>query len=78
MCDLPSREESRTPFPNLKKVKLLNFMKINTQIQVSASFSITNKIETVNIIMDNGDLTYKVQYSNGYMETLPIAAFIGY
>jgi hypothetical protein len=52
-------------------------MKVGNHIPVTASFSITQKIELVRIIevLIPGE-QYKVQYSNGYVEELPIGAFI--
>jgi hypothetical protein len=51
---------------------------IGRTVIISASFSINQRETEVLIVRDNGDLTYVVEYPNGYKETLPIGAFIGY
>jgi hypothetical protein len=45
-------------------------------IAITPSFSITKRIEVVKIIKVFFDYTYDVQYPNGYIERLPIGAFL--
>lgn len=45
-------------------------------IAITPSFSITKRIEVVKIVKVFLDRTYNVQYPNGYVERLPIGAFL--
>ena len=53
-------------------------MKIGNTVVISASYSLTGRQELVRILQVLSDLTYKIEYPNGIVETLPIGAFIGY
>jgi hypothetical protein len=53
-------------------------MRIGSIVAISASYSLTSRQELVRILQILSDLTYKVEYPNGIVETLPIGAFIGY
>ena len=51
-------------------------MKEGQYIAITPAFSITKRMEVVRVIKVFSDYTYDVQYPNGYIERLPIGAFL--